>query len=120
MRLATLTKAGGHSKGNKVPSRAGAAVQPPRRRSRQRVILIEPRELIRDCLANCLAVGDTGFAVLQYSSVHEVDSISGADSIALVLSFLPANQKIPEVGGGGKSDSGSASQRAGRCCCGRR
>jgi DNA-binding NarL/FixJ family response regulator len=90
-------KAGGRSKGNKVPSRAGAAVQSAKRRSGRRVILIEPRELIRDCLANCMTVGDPGFAVLPYSSVHEVDSVEGADSIALVLSFLPADQKIPDV-----------------------
>ena len=90
-------KAGGQSKGNKVPSRAGAAVQSAKRRSRRRIIVVESRELIRDCLASCLTVGDPGFTVLQYSSVHEVDSTEGADSIALVLSFLPADQKIPDV-----------------------
>jgi DNA-binding NarL/FixJ family response regulator len=90
-----LRKAGGRSQGNKVPS--GAGVQPGRPRSRRRVVLVEPRELIRDSIANSLTAGNPSLVVLTYSSVHEVDSGESADSIALILSFLQANPEEPGV-----------------------
>ena len=60
-------------------------------------MLVEPRFLVRDCIANCLKIADPGFAVLQYSSVNEVDSAEGAHSVALLLSFLPTNQETPDL-----------------------
>jgi DNA-binding NarL/FixJ family response regulator len=87
-------KAGGHSQKSKNPSRAAASLQPTRPSC---VILVEPRDLVRDCVATCLRVADPGFTVLQYSSVYEVDSPEGADCVALVLSFLSANREIPDV-----------------------
>jgi DNA-binding NarL/FixJ family response regulator len=87
-------KAGGHPKKGKNPSRAAASGQATRR---SRVIFVEPRDLVRDCVATCLRVADPGFTVLQYSSVYEVDSAEGADCVALVLSFLSANREIPDM-----------------------
>jgi DNA-binding NarL/FixJ family response regulator len=66
-------------------------------RSQSRVILVEPRDLVRDCVANCLRMADPGFAVTEYSHVNDVDSTQSADIIALVLSFLSTNQEIPDV-----------------------
>jgi DNA-binding NarL/FixJ family response regulator len=93
--LLMLRKAGSRSQGNKAPS--GSAVQAGRPRSRRRVVLVEPRELIRDSIANCLTAGNPGLLVLAYSSVHEVDLGESADSIALVLSFLRAKPEEPDV-----------------------
>jgi DNA-binding NarL/FixJ family response regulator len=87
-------KAGGHPKKGKNPSRAAASVQATRRPC---VILVEPLHLVRDCVATCLRIADPGFTVLQYSSVHEVDSAEGAGCVALVLSFLSANREIPDI-----------------------
>jgi DNA-binding NarL/FixJ family response regulator len=87
-------KAGGHPKRGKNPSRAAASVRATRRSC---VILVEPLHLVRDCVATCLRMADTGLTVLQYSSVHEVDSAEGADCGALVLSFLSANREIPDM-----------------------
>jgi DNA-binding NarL/FixJ family response regulator len=42
-------------------------------------------------------MADPGFTVLQYSSVHEVDSAEGADCVALILSSLSANREIPDM-----------------------
>jgi DNA-binding NarL/FixJ family response regulator len=67
------------------------------RRSQARVILVEPRDLVRDCAANCLRVADPGFAVIEYRSIHDVDSAQSADAIALVLSFPSTNEEIPAV-----------------------
>jgi DNA-binding NarL/FixJ family response regulator len=92
-----LRKAGSRSQGIKVPS--GSAVQPGKPRSRRRVVLVEPRELIRDSIANCLTVGNPGLVVLKYSSAHEVDSRESANSIVLVLSFLRANPEGSELAG---------------------
>jgi DNA-binding NarL/FixJ family response regulator len=64
------------------------------RRSRAHVMLVEPRFLMRECIANCLKGSDPGLAVLQYSSVDEVNSAEGANCVALVLSILPINQEI--------------------------
>ena len=89
-------KAGDHSKRSKDDARAAA---PAIRRPQSRLTLVDPRFLIRDCLANCLAIADPGFSVLQYSSVHEVDWAEGANSVALILSFLPANQEAPDLAG---------------------
>jgi DNA-binding NarL/FixJ family response regulator len=90
----TLMKAGGHSQKDKNPSRAAASVQTARPSG---VILVEPRDLVRDCVAICLRVADPGFTVLQYSSVYEVDLVEGADCVALVLSFLSADREIPDM-----------------------
>jgi DNA-binding NarL/FixJ family response regulator len=87
-------KAGGHPKKGKNPSRAAASVQATRRSC---VILVEPRDLVRDCVATCLRMADPGLTVLQYSSVHEVDSAEGADCVALILSSLSANREIPDM-----------------------
>jgi DNA-binding NarL/FixJ family response regulator len=87
-------KAGGHPKKGKNASRAAASVQASRR---SRVVLVEPRYLVRDCVATCLRMADPGFTVLQYSSVHEVDSAEGADCVALILSFLSAIREIPDM-----------------------
>jgi DNA-binding NarL/FixJ family response regulator len=87
-------KAGGHSNEGENPSRGAALVQATRRSC---IILVEPRDLVRDCVAACLRVADPGFTVLQYSSVYHVDWAAGADCVALVLSCLSANREIPEV-----------------------
>jgi DNA-binding NarL/FixJ family response regulator len=42
-------------------------------------------------------MADPGLTVLQYSSVHEVDSAEGADCVALILSSLSANREIPDM-----------------------
>ncbi len=86
--------AGGPSKEIKNPSRAAALVQA---RGRPRVIFVEPRALLRDCVATCLRVANPGSDVLEYSSVHEVNTAQSADITALVLSFLSANEGIPYV-----------------------
>jgi DNA-binding NarL/FixJ family response regulator len=85
--------AGGHSRQSKDPSGAAGSVHIKRQSC---VILIEPRDLVRDCIATSLSVVDPGFTVLQYSSVYQVD-LEGADCIALVLSFLSANREIPDM-----------------------
>jgi DNA-binding NarL/FixJ family response regulator len=91
-------KVGGYArKKNRNPSRPAASGRAGRPRSQSRVILVEPRDLVRDCVANCLRVAEPGFAVTEYSSVHDVDSAQGTDIIALVLSFLSTDQKIPDV-----------------------
>jgi DNA-binding NarL/FixJ family response regulator len=87
-------KAGGRPKKGKNPVRAAASVQAT---PRPCIILVESRDLVRDCVAICLSVADPGFTVLQYSSVYEVDSAEGADCVALVLSFLPADREISEL-----------------------
>jgi DNA-binding NarL/FixJ family response regulator len=66
-------------------------------RLRSRVILVEPRHLVRDCVANCLRVADPGFAVTEYSSVHDVHSEQSADTIALVLSLPSINGEVPDA-----------------------
>ena len=87
-------QAGAHSQKDQNSSSAAAPVQATRR---SRVILVEPRALIRDCVATCLRVADPGSDVLEYSSVHEVDSAQSAGTTALILSFLSANETIPEM-----------------------
>jgi DNA-binding NarL/FixJ family response regulator len=87
-------KAGGNSREDQTRSRATA---PEHGTRRSRVILVEPRALVRDCLATCLRVADPGSDVLEYSSVHEVDSTQSTETTALVLSFLSANEVIPEM-----------------------
>jgi DNA-binding NarL/FixJ family response regulator len=87
-------KARGHSNRGKNPARAAAAVQATRRSC---VILVEPRDLVRDCVATCLRVADPGFTVMQYSSVYDIDWAEGAGCVALVLSFLSAKREIPDV-----------------------
>ena len=89
-----LMKAGSDPKQGRNPSRAAASVQPTRPSC---VILVEPRDLVRDCVATCLRMADPGFGVLQCSSVYEVDSAEGADCIALVLSFMSVNREISEM-----------------------
>ena len=86
--------AGGPSKENKNPSRAAALVQAT---GRPCVILVEPRALLRDCVATCLRVANPGSDVLEYSSVRAVNTAQSADITALVLSFLSANEGIPYV-----------------------
>jgi DNA-binding NarL/FixJ family response regulator len=88
-------EAGGRSKRSRGAGRA-PALAPAVSRSRLRVMLVEPRFLVRDCIANCLTVAEPGFAVLQYSSVNDVDLAQGADFVALVLG-LAANQEFPDV-----------------------
>ena len=87
-------QASGHSKKDQNGSSAAAPVQATRR---SRVILVEPRALVRDCVATCLRVADPGSDVLEYSSVHEVDSAQSAGTTALILSFLSANDGIPDM-----------------------
>jgi DNA-binding NarL/FixJ family response regulator len=89
-----LMKTGGDPKQGRSPSRAAASVQPMRLSC---VILVEPRDLVRDCVAICLRVADPGFTVLPYSSVYEVDSAEGAACVALVLSFPSANREIRDL-----------------------
>jgi DNA-binding NarL/FixJ family response regulator len=86
--------AGGHSQKDKNPSRAGASVYT---KPQSCVILVEPHNLVRDCVATCLNAVHPGFTVLQYSTVYEVDSAEGADCAALVLSFLSARREIPDM-----------------------
>jgi DNA-binding NarL/FixJ family response regulator len=89
----TLMNAGGHSHQSKDPSGAAASVHTKRQSC---VILVEPRDLVRDCIATSLSVVDPGFTVLQYSSVYQVD-LEGTHCVALVLSFLSANREIPDM-----------------------
>ena len=88
-----VMKAGDHSKRSKDHARAAPAT----RGLHSRLLLVDPRFLVRDCLANCLAVADPGFSVLQFSSVHEVDSAQSVNSIALILSLLPVNKQTPDL-----------------------
>jgi DNA-binding NarL/FixJ family response regulator len=60
-------------------------------------MLVEPRFLVRDCIANCLAVADPGFSVLQYSSVHDVELAQEASPVALVLSLPVGSQEFPDL-----------------------
>jgi DNA-binding NarL/FixJ family response regulator len=76
---------------------SAASVHTVKPRSQSRVILVEPRHLVRDCVANCLRVADPGFAVTEYASVHDVDSTQSADTIVLVLSYPSTNEEIPDV-----------------------
>jgi DNA-binding NarL/FixJ family response regulator len=87
-------KAGGHSNRGKNPSRAAASVQATQRSC---IILVEPRALVRDCVATSLRMADPGFRALQHSSVSDVDWANGADCVALVLSLLSANREIHDV-----------------------
>jgi DNA-binding NarL/FixJ family response regulator len=89
-----LMKTGGDPKQGRSPSRAAASVQPMRLSC---VILVEPRDLVRDCVAICLRMADPGLGILQYSSVYEVDLAEGADCVALVLSFMSVNREISEM-----------------------
>jgi DNA-binding NarL/FixJ family response regulator len=89
-------EAGGHSKRRRGAGRT-AALAPAASRSRSRVMLVEPRFLVRDCIANCLTEADPGFAVLQYSNVTDVDLAQGANPVALVLGLLAANHEFPDV-----------------------
>jgi DNA-binding NarL/FixJ family response regulator len=89
-------KAGGRVKRSSNLARAATAA-PATRRVRPCVMLIEPRFLVRDCIANCLAVADPGFSVLQYSSVSEVNLTEGTDCVALVLNFLSVNREISKM-----------------------
>jgi DNA-binding NarL/FixJ family response regulator len=89
--------AGGHPQKNKNPSRAAASVYT---KPQSCVLLVEPHNLLRDCVATCLSVVEPGFTVLQYSSVDEVGSAEGAGCAALVLSFLSAKREIPDIGVG--------------------
>jgi DNA-binding NarL/FixJ family response regulator len=86
--------AGGDSQEDQTWSRATAPAQALRR---SRVVLVEPRALVRDCLATCLRLADPGSDVLEYSSVHEVNLAQSAETTALVLSFLSAKEVIPEM-----------------------
>jgi DNA-binding NarL/FixJ family response regulator len=90
----TLMQAGGHSQKDQNSSSAAAPVQATRR---LRLILVEPRALVRDCVATCLRVAAPGSDVLEYASVHEVDSAQSAGTTALILSFLSANERIPDM-----------------------
>jgi DNA-binding NarL/FixJ family response regulator len=90
----TLMKAGVHLQKNKNPSRAAASVQTRRPSC---VILVEPRDLVRDCVATCLRVADPGFTVLEYPSVNKVDSAQGVPCVALVLSFLSADRGMVDM-----------------------
>jgi DNA-binding NarL/FixJ family response regulator len=92
-----LMEAGGDSTGMGDSSRAAASVHAATRRSQLRVILVEPRDLVRDCVANCLRVADPDLAVSEYSSLHDVDLTQSADTIALVLSFLSTSQEMADV-----------------------
>jgi DNA-binding NarL/FixJ family response regulator len=42
-------------------------------------------------------VADSGFAVLEYPSVNEVDAAQGAPCVALVLSFLSADREMRDM-----------------------
>ena len=90
-------KTGTYSRKERNPSRAVPSVHATTGRLQSRVILVEPRHLVRDCVANCLRVADPGFAVTEYSSVHDVDSVQSADTVALVLSLPSINGEIPDV-----------------------
>ncbi len=87
-------QAGAHSQKDQDWSSAAAPVQASRR---SRVMLVEPRALVRDCVATCLKVADPGCDVLQYSSVYEVNLAQSAETTALVLSFLAAKNTIPDM-----------------------
>jgi DNA-binding NarL/FixJ family response regulator len=88
--------AGGDSTGMGESSRVAPSVPAATRRSQLCVIWVEPRDLVRDCVANCLRVAHPGFAVVEYSSVRDVDSAQSSDTIVL-LSFLSTTQDIPDV-----------------------
>jgi DNA-binding NarL/FixJ family response regulator len=95
--LFELMKPGRDSKRKRNPPRVAASVPAAMRRSQLRVILVEPRDLVRDCVASCLRVADPDLAVSEYSSVNDVDLTQSADTIALVLSFLSTSQEMPDV-----------------------
>jgi DNA-binding NarL/FixJ family response regulator len=86
-------QAGGHSQKDQNPS----AAAPGQAKRRSRVILVEPRALVRGCVATCLRVADPGSDVLEFSSVHEVKAGQSAETTALVLSFLSAKDASPDV-----------------------
>ena len=90
-------KPGRDSKRNRKPSRAAASVHAATRRSQLRVILVEPRDLVRDCVANCLRVADPDLTVLEYSSIHDVDLTQSDGTIALVLLLLSTSQEMAET-----------------------
>jgi DNA-binding NarL/FixJ family response regulator len=92
-----LMEAGGDSTGMGDSSRAAASVHAATRRSQLRVILVEPRDLVRDCVANCLRVADPDLAVLEYSSLHDVDLTQSDGTIALVLLLLSTSQEMAET-----------------------
>jgi DNA-binding NarL/FixJ family response regulator len=90
-------KPGRDSKRKRKSPRPAASVRAATRRSQLHVILVEPRDLVRDCLANCLRVADPDLAVLEYSSVHDVDLTQSTDTIALVLVLLSTSQEMADV-----------------------
>jgi DNA-binding NarL/FixJ family response regulator len=92
-----LIDAGGGSTEMRNSSRVAASVNAATRRSCSRVVLVESRDLVRDCVANCLRGADPGFSVLEYSSVHEVDSAQSANAVALVVSFLSGEEGNPDM-----------------------
>jgi DNA-binding NarL/FixJ family response regulator len=92
-----LVKAGGQLRKRKVLAEAAAEIPTEARRSIPCVVLVEPRFLVRDCIAHCLRLADPGFAVLEYSSVHDVESREGATAIALVLTFLSADRAATDL-----------------------
>jgi DNA-binding NarL/FixJ family response regulator len=94
--LLALMEPGGYSKRRTIPSGA-ASLQATTRRSQVRLILVEPRDLVRDCVANCLRVADPGFAVTEYSSVDDVESAQGAGASVVVLSFPSTKEEMPDV-----------------------
>jgi DNA-binding NarL/FixJ family response regulator len=92
-----LVKAGGQSRNRKDLAKSAAEVPAEAQRSIPCVMLIEPRFLVRDCIAHCLRLADPGFAVLEYSSIHDVDPREGAAAIALVITSLSTDQEIPDL-----------------------
>jgi DNA-binding NarL/FixJ family response regulator len=92
-----LAKAGGQSKKGKDLSQSAAEVPVEAERSLPCVMLVEPRFLVRNCIAHCLRLADPGFAVLEYSSVHDVELRDGTAPIALVITFLSTDRAIPDL-----------------------
>jgi DNA-binding NarL/FixJ family response regulator len=90
-------KPGRDSKRKRNRPRVAASMPAAMRRSQLRVILVEPRDLVRDCVASCLRVADSDLAVSEYSSVNDVDLTQSTNTIALVLSFLSTSQEMPDV-----------------------
>jgi len=87
-----LIDAAGGSTEMRNASRVAASVTAATWRSCSRVVLVESRDLVRDRVADCLRGADPGFSVLEYSSVHEVDSAQSANAVALVVSFLSGEE----------------------------
>jgi DNA-binding NarL/FixJ family response regulator len=90
-------KGGGQSKREKDLSKPAAEMPPGTRRSPPCVLLIEPRFLVRDCIAICLRLADPGLVVLEYSSMNDVGPTDGAAAIALVITFISTDRAIPDL-----------------------